>query len=178
MAPSSTAGSFPDKKREPNSFGGPIKSSPTARLSGHLLARRMKSVSGYSSSDEGSSSFRRMTSFGSATDSCNSLKFAVCTPNYEEGKENDPLPTHDMLMEMTREAQSDDNRPPSPRPTKSRDKFIEHNKQVHVWDDWMTLNSAVESDVASITYKRSPSKHGPKSLPKTLGKHISDNSDY
>lgn len=140
----------------------------------------MRSISGYSSGDEGTSSFRRMTSFGSATDSCNSLKFVVGTPlASEDGSNIGETPSHDMLMEMSREAEME-GRPPSPRPTTPKEKFLEHNKQLHVWDDRLTTTSpAVDNDFILARYRRSTSKNGPKALPKvTVLPQDSDETDF
>lgn len=165
--------SFPDKERDPSAqgaFGLLNNAIPTTKMGGQVLARRLKSLSGYSrgSSEDGPPTFRHMTSFGSATDSCRSIKFAVRTPGSESRRERDPFYTHETLMEMTREAHNEDTweriRPPSPRPNTPRQRFVEHNKQLHVWDDWVTLNSARDSDYAAIMSERSPSKGASRSF--------------
>lgn len=178
MPHSRSPNSFPDKERDPNAQGafGLVKNAiPTTMAGDQILTRRLKSISGYScsSSEDGSPSFRRMTSFGSATDSSKSIKCAVRTPKPTDRREQDPFYTHEVLMEMTREAHnahteeiSEGSRPPSPRPNTPRQRFIEHNKQLHVWDDWVTLNSARESDFAAIMYKRSLARTTPRSFQK------------
>lgn len=154
---------------------------PTGRPSGQMLAMRMRSMSGYSSGEESPSSFRRITSFGSATsDSCNSLKFAVSTPKGMElgGMSTEP-PSYDMLVEMCKKTGNDENRPPSPRPTDSKEMFVEHNKQMHVWDNWLaTTSPAADNEFVSTRYRRTASKNVPKALPKVLELEQSDDSDF
>lgn len=46
-------------------------------------------------------------------------------------------------------------RPPSPMPANEYENYVQHNKQMQVWDDWVTLtNSGVTCDLASISFKR------------------------
>lgn len=167
---------FPDKKREPNSGRFPSGTTPTAR---EMLERRRRSISRSSSGDE-SASFRRMTSFGSATgDNCNSLKFAIKSPRHIEcrGDYKEP-PSVGLLFEVSKDRETE-NRPPSPRPNDSNEVFVEYNKQILVWDDWYALKaSSMDNEFVSARYKRSASKNMPKALPKVTDLDQSDdNSD-
>ena len=180
--PPSSRRLFPDKKKDNNRNGRYKLQTPTGRPSAQMLAQRMRSISGYSSGEESPSSFRRVTRFGGA-DSSNVVQFVVSTPKGSRSKEIDDIwqpPSRDVLIEMSKEASSDEKRPPSPRPLDSREKFMEHNKQLHIWDDWLTTASPAEdNDLASARYRRTASRNVPKAFgfPKILEFDSSDESD-
>lgn len=174
MEKSSKRSAFPDKKRESVATGWSV-TSPSGRPNGRGLYGRFGSNSRCSSED-GSISFRRITSCGSCIDSSNSLKVFVYTPRTQDGSTYQvDRPTHDALLDLTRETQSNENRPPSPRPSDLKESLYEHNKQLHIWDDWCSsVFYASDADIASIKYKRTASESLLKELPRTLEVQFSD----
>lgn len=159
---------FPDKKRESITTRWSV-SSPTGRPNGRPLYGRFGSNSRCSSED-GSISFRRITSYGSGTESCSSLRVFVYTPRSPDGSTCQmDRSTQNTLLDLTRETRSDENRPPSPRPSDPSESLFEHNKQLHIWDDWCSSAFyANDGDIAAIKYKRTISENLLKELPRTL----------
>lgn len=175
MGSSSTRSAFPDKERPSSSHGWCI-SSPSARLGGRLPYGRLGNSS---SSEECLGSLREMPSCGSGTDSCNSTKIFVYTPRSPEGRARSfDRSTHDALLRLTQDTETDVNRPHSPRPCNSGQSLLEHNKQLHIWDDWSSSAfQSSEADVASVKYKRTPSENLSKKLPRKLDSQLSDELD-
>lgn len=177
MGSSSPRSAFPDKER-PSPSHGWYMSSPTARPNGRMPYGRFGSSSRCSSED-GSPSLREIPSCGSVTDSCSSTKIFVFTPRSREGNaQSFDRSTHDALLRMTQSTEKEVSRPHSPRPCSSGQSLLEHNKQLHIWDDWSSSAfQPSEADVASIKYKRTASENLPKKLPKKLDSQLSEELD-
>lgn len=107
-----------------------------------------------------------------------------CTSNSGATTE-DTLCSRTILSEVNRDLENCDdnsgngskNRPPSPRPAGELQTCVEHNKQLHVWDDWVTMsNTEPELPVASISFKRVESERHMMMKPKSLPR-MSDDED-
>lgn len=160
---------FPDKKRE-HMADRYQPNSPKVRAGVNPLFFRRMSSSGYSSNDETPTKLRRVTSVGSNPDCSRPVKYLFGTPEASEGVPVETAFLSRLVMsEITKDVENDENRPPSPRPSDPLQVYVEHNKQLQVWDDWVVMaNSGVEPDVACVSYRRTESLHAPESLPKSL----------
>jgi len=170
-------GMFPDKRKDVNLTSSLHPSTPTKLPSGQALARRMRSINGYGSEEESPRSFRKALSERNAEDSSSSLKLLIGKPEEKLCRKFSKLPSQDIIEEITNAPEGIGGRPPSPRPNDDKQVYVERNRQLQVWEEWLVhTNRQSEIDIASLKYRRTASIGTPRALPALNGMD-SDASD-
>lgn len=150
---------------------------PRERLQGSVFRRRISFGSSGTSSGENSPCRRsRLSSTGPAMLSgrlpspdakARPVTYLVNNPKLMRVTDsNGNMSAKAVLVEVSRE-QTEDNRPPSPMPANELQNCVEHNKQMMVWDEWVS-NSNADCNIASISYKRVESRNIVETKPKAL----------
>lgn len=135
-------------------------STPPARKRVSECVRKLN-MNGYSSDEESLHSLRKASSFARGPDSCSSLKLLIGTPDASLRDKCSKLPSQEILEEIDSVTDTNGTRPPSPRPYTNKQVYIERNKQMQVWEEWV---HASHVEISSARYKRTSSANTPNKL--------------